>query len=121
MKSEINYINAGILHTQARMAGLTLDQALELARTERLHADVNSQPHRATVARLLRTMWVRHDAQVARDKAARDAHEAFDAAVAAAYPEEWNLIHSTLSGKRLREKRTALRKRFAPERYNVTV
>lgn len=116
MKSNINAINAGIIHTQSRMAGFTVDQALETARTAPLHADLNATPHRATVVRLLKAMWARVDAETARFAAQRRAAEEFDAAVAEAFPEDWARACAK-EGKKRREAKRALRKRYAPARY----
>ncbi len=120
MKSTINQLNAGILYLQSRLAGLTLDQALKAARVQPLHRDLRAAPHRATVIRLLRKIWLRNEA-VQMAKAHLAAAEAFDAAVAAAYPEEWARACAKEDGKKRREAKRALRHRFAPERYNVAV
>jgi hypothetical protein len=112
----INHINAGIIHTEARMSGLTMEQALAHARSARLHSDLNSTPHRQTVLRLLRTMWARHDAEASRAKEIREAQAAFDAKVAEAFPAEWARAEAK-TGRKRREARRALRHRFAPERY----
>jgi hypothetical protein len=113
----VNHINAGIIHTRARMAGLTIDGALELARHGSLDCDIHNEPHRPSVVRILRRMWARHDAEAARDREARERQAAIDAAVSAMFPEEWARVQA-MTGKARREARRELRARWrAAETY----
>jgi hypothetical protein len=109
----INHINAGILHTQFRMAGLNLDEALKRAREVELQHDLRGQPlpHRATIIRLLRAMWAKADADSARVKKQLEDMEAFDARVSTAYPAEWAAALS-LSGRDRREAKREIRRLY---------
>lgn len=111
MNSTINQVNAGILHTQARMAGMSMDEALTAARVARLASDLDASPHRPTVLRLLRAMWLRHDAEAAANAAASARREDYDARVASAFPAEWAKAEAK-TGRARRDSRRELRRRY---------
>jgi hypothetical protein len=107
----INHVNAGIIHTQARLAGLDLDGALARARAGRLHGDLNATPHRPTVVRLLKALWEREAAEAARQAELARERTDRDAAVAAAFPAEWAAA-AAQAGRTRRAAKRALRRRF---------
>jgi hypothetical protein len=59
-------------------------------------------------------MWLRADREAAAHRAAAEQAEAFDAAVAARFPEEWKRMEGK-SGAKRREARRLLRKRYSEQ------
>lgn len=116
MKQTINHINAGIIITQARMAGLDLIGALTLAKLDRLHCDINSAPHRATVVRLVKIGWECMAAQSNNHADHNRLISELDTRAAKLFPAEWaamdampNGVGFKASGKKRREIRSRLR------------
>ncbi len=113
----INHTNAGILHTQFRMSGLGLNEALERARFAELQLDLRGRPlpHRPTVIRLLRATWLNADAESLHTQEQIREQTAFDAAVSAAYPAEWAAAMA-LSGRERREAKREVRRAYREAR-----
>jgi len=105
----INHINAGIIHTQARMAGLDLSGAIDHARTVRLHSDVDAIPHRATVVRMLKNMWISTDMQTAIACEQSERLVARNAAAAAKFPDQWEKYLAMTNGRQRRDGLAKLR------------
>lgn len=116
MKQTINYINAGIIITQARMAGLDLIGTITLAKLGRLHCDINSAPHRATVVRLVKMGWGRMAAQSNNAADHNRLISELDTRAAKLFPAEWAAMDAMPngngfkdSGKKRRKIRAKLR------------
>ena len=112
MTTTINQINAGIIVTETQMLRGDRSDAISRAQTCRLLADLDQEPHRATVVRLVGRMW---DKQTREREAATQQHtrqaEA-DACVADAFPAEWAAAQAK-TGRARREARRLLRRRYA--------
>jgi hypothetical protein len=108
-KMNINRLNAGIIHTQARMEGLSLEAAIAIVERGPLQTyHFLPSPHLPTIKRFLKAIWAEHEAEKERVRKQRDKQDLMDAAVAAAYPAEWANA-AALTGRERRETKRLLR------------
>ena len=108
----INQINAGLIFTHARMLGLNLEETLVHAQRDTLEVDFKDRiPHRATVVRLVRKMWLSAERRADEEKKHRARFDAYDVMVMMAYPQEWNDA-CALDGADRREAKRLIRRKY---------